>query len=167
MIRKKKESSPESVTYSQPFAAKIVQEGALNKLVVKNQRWYQYQLQKFKPGMEVTLVINNRKPKRTEQQNRYYWGVYLQLIAEKTGEHELDQLHELFKGKFLTEAIVEVLGEKVRIKKSTAELSTTEFGEYIMNIEEMTGVEAPPTENYSLINLDEGLKLRSIEDVEK
>src|SRR3972149_2341739 len=100
MIRKKKESNPESVTYSQPFAAKIVQEGGLNKLVVKNQRWYQYQLQKFKPGMEVTLIINNRKPKRTEQQNGYYWGVYLPLISEKTGEHEIGRLHELFKGKF-------------------------------------------------------------------
>ncbi len=102
---------------------------------------------------EVTLVIHNKKPKRTEQQNRYYWGVYLPLIAEETGEHDLDRLHELFKGKFLTQGVVEVLGEKVRMKKSTTELAIQEFSAYIMDIEALTGVKAPPTESYGLESL--------------
>lgn len=153
-----KEKNPEKITQTQSFAAIIRKEQKQSRLVIKSQRWYEYQLAKFKDGAEVTLVVHNRKPKRTEAQNRYYWGIYLPLVADETGEKDLDRLHELFKGKFLTQGIVEVLGEKVRMKKSTTELSTSEFCSYIMDIEALTGVEAPPTENYGLLELKEGIK---------
>ena len=104
-------------------------------------------------GEKVTLEVHNRKAKRTEAQNRYYFGVYLPLIGKETGEHNIDRLHALFSGKFLTEMVVEVLGEKTRLKKSTTELGVGEFCEYIMNIESETGVAAPPTENYDLAPL--------------
>lgn len=146
---------PENVTYTQLFAAVIRKGPQGNKLVVKSPRWYQYQLDKFKDGEAVSLVVHNRKLKRTEQQNRYYWGVYLPKIAEETGEADLGRLHELFKGKFLTESIVEVLNEKVRIKKSSAMLSKSEFSQYIMDIEAFTGIESPPTENYGLYSIRE------------
>lgn len=144
-----------TVTRSQPFAARIATVDGEKKLIVESKPWYRHNLQKFKEGDHVTLEIHSRKPKRTEQQNRYYWGVYLPLIAHETGEHDLDALHELFKGKFLTEGIVEVLGQKVRKKKSTTELGRGEFSEFIMNIEAETGIEAPPTENYDLAPLRE------------
>ena len=152
-IRKEKEK-PEGVTYTQSFAA-IIQKGENGKksLVVKSPRWYQFQINKFKIGQEVSLVIHSRKAKRTEQQNRYYWGAYLPLIAEETGEKDLDRLHELFKGKFLTEGIVDVLGEKVRIKRSTTDMNVGEFCQYIMDIEALTRVKSPPTENYGLAPL--------------
>lgn len=143
------------VTRSQPFAAKIVRSKTSNEmaLVVQSKTWYQHNLNKFKDGESVTLEIHSRKPKRSESQNRYYWGVYLPIIAKETGEGDLDALHELFKGKFLAEGIVEVLGEKVRKKKSTTELGVAEFCEFIMNIEGLTGIAAPPTENYDLAPL--------------
>lgn len=149
-----------SVTRTQPFAATIRASKVDGKksLVVESKLWYQHQLNKFPDGTKVTLEVHTRKAKRTEQQNRYYWGVYLPLIAQETGEHDLDALHELFKGKFLAEGIVEVLGEKVRKKKSTTELGVGEFCEFIMNIEAMIGVAAPPTENYNLAPLKEGVK---------
>jgi len=152
MAKKPKNKDPrEQITYTQSFAGVIrVGEDGKKKLVVKSQRWYNHQIQKFKVGEEVSLMLHNEKPKRTGRQNRYYWGVFLPLIAKETGEGDLDRLHELFKGKFLTEGVVEVLGEKVRMKKSSTDLSTGEFSEYIMNIEELTAVEAPPTENYDL-----------------
>lgn len=138
------------IIYTQSFAGVIKITDGQKQLCVKSPRWYQVQLNKFKVGECVSLEITTRKPKRTEQQNRYYWGVYLPLISEKTGEQDIDRLHELFKGKFLTIGIVEVLGEKVRMKKSTAGLSISDFCDYIMKIEAETGVEAPPTENYGL-----------------
>lgn len=152
--------SNSSVTRSEPFSAVIRKSKIDGKptLVVRSQRWYQHQLGKFKDGTEVTLEVHTRKPKRTEQQNRYYWGVYLPLISKETGEADLDALHELFKGKFLAEGVVEVLGEKVRKKKSTTELGVGEFCEYIMNIEALTQVAAPPTENYGLAPLKDGAK---------
>ena len=144
-----------SITRSQPFAARIgvADDGVTKKLVISSKTWYQHSLNKFKAGESVTLEIHNRKAKRTEAQNRYYWGVYLPLIAKETGEHNLDRLHELFKGKFLTQGVVEVLGQKVRMKKSTTELGVGEFCEFIMNIEAEIGIEAPPTESYELAPL--------------
>lgn len=145
----KNPETPE-VTYTQPFAAVIRQDGDHNNLIIKSTAYYLHQLSKFKDGEEVTLVIHNKKPKRSIAQNSYYWGVYLPLIAKETGERNLDRLHELFKGLFLTEGVVKVLGKKVRMKKSTTELSRVEFQEYIMAIENETQVEAPPTKNYGL-----------------
>jgi hypothetical protein len=149
--KREKPSKPDTVTRTQTFAG-VIRKGpdGQKKLVVKSQRWYQYQINKFKDGEQVTLEVHNRKPKRTLAQNAYYWGVYLPKVAEETGEKDLDRLHELFKGKFLTQGVVEVLGEKVRMKKSTTELSIGDFTEYIMAIETDTGVKAPPTENYDL-----------------
>jgi len=119
-----------------------------NKLGILSPVWYQHQLNKFKAGEKVTLYISSKRVRRTMQQNRYYWGVYLPLIAKETGNHDLEQLHTYFKGKFLTTGIVEVFGQKVRMTKSTAELNKNDFSEYIMNIEADTGIEAPPTANY-------------------
>ena len=146
-----------SITRSQPFAATIglADDGVKRKLVLQSPVWYNHQLGKFKVGEVVTLEIHNRKAKRTEAQNRYWWGVFLPLIAKETGEYNLDRLHELFKGKFLTEGVVEVLGQKVRMKKSTTELGVGEFCEFIMNVEAETNIEAPPTESYGLVNIRE------------
>lgn len=158
MARAAKDS--QSITRSQPFSAKIVKSkvDGRSTLIVTSKMWYGHQLNKFQDGEVVTLEIHNRRPKRTDQQNRYYWGVYLPIIAKETGESDLDALHELFKGKFLTEGIVEVLGEKVRKKKSTTELGVGEFCQFILDIEVFTGIEAPPTENWELAPLREGVK---------
>lgn len=157
MERNEQKEKPEGVTYSQPFAA-VIQEGedGKKKLVVSSPAWYRHSLQKFSVGERVTLTIHNRKAKRSEAQNRYYWGVYLPEIARETGEKDLDKLHELFKGKFLSQGVVEVLGEKVRLKRSTTELGRGEFSQFIMDIETLTQVAAPPTENYGLEPLREG-----------
>lgn len=112
--------------------------------------YYQNQLNKFKPGEKVTLEKHTRKAKRTDAQNRYLWGVYYPLIAAETGERDLDRLHEYFKGKFLTTGIVQVMGEAVRMKKSTTELSVADFCMFVMDIEALTGVMAPPTQDYDL-----------------
>src|SRR5574343_690791 len=102
MAKKPKNEDPRNkIIYTQGFAAVIKKdERGMNKLIVKSQRWYQHQLNKFKNGENVSLMIHNEKPKRTERQNRYYWGEYLPLIAKEKNEPDLDRLHELFKGKF-------------------------------------------------------------------
>lgn len=161
MPRKPRQASDsQSVTRSQPFAARIVASklDGRKSLVVESKMWYQHALNKFPDGTKVTLEVHTRKAKRSEQQNRYYWGVYLPLIARETGEGDLDALHELFKGKFLSEGVVEVLGQKVRKKKSTTELGVGEFCQFILDIETLTGVTPPPTENWELAPLAEGVK---------
>ena len=134
-----------TTTKTQTFAGVIKIENGKNKLQLNSPEYYQHQLNKFKDKDRVTLYLTNERPKRTTAQNNYYWGVYLPLIASETGENDLDRLHCLFKGKFLTTAIINVLGENVRMTKSTTNLSTSEFTEYIMAIEGYTGITAPPT----------------------
>lgn len=168
-LKKKKSEDSLSITFSQPFAAVINQDPSTGKKVleISSRDFYQHQLNKFKTGEKVTLELHTRKVKRSEAQNRYYWGVYLPLIANETGERNLDSLHQLFSGMFLTKSISMVLGKPVRIKKSTTELGVAEFIEYIMSIEAETGIAAPPTENYDLAPLvvqpmsDENLRRES------
>lgn len=145
--RTQREHVPE-VVETKDFAAKIILKDGKKTLQISSQSYYQHQINKFREGEVVTAYISSRKPKRTIQQNRYYWGVYLPLIAEETGERNLDRLHKLFTGKFLTEEIIEVLGERVRMVKSTTTLSKSQFSEYIMAIEAETGIEAPPAKNF-------------------
>ncbi len=140
------------ITRTESFAAKIKKIGTQNTLIVTSQKWYHNQLNKFKDGEQVTLEVHNRQPKRTIQQNRYYHGVYIPLISQKTGQ-PIKGMHERFRGEFLTEQILTVFGKPVRIVKSTTDLGVGEFCEYIMNIEALTGIMAPPTENYGLAPL--------------
>lgn len=159
-MQQSKKERLDTVTRSEQFAATIKKSAdhVGNILIITSRAFYQNQLNKFRDGEKVTMVIHSRKPKRTEQQNRYYWGAYIPLIAAETGERDYDALHELFKGKFLTKGIKEVLGEKVRIKGSTTDLDIAEFSAFIMAIEEFTGIQSPPVENYDLISLKEGIK---------
>jgi len=162
MIKKKpKNNKPpklsEWITYSQPFTATVIDRNGPwdHQLKITSPEFYQNQLNKFKPGTKVTLVLHTMKTKRSDRQNRYLWGAYYPIIAQETGERNLDRLHELFKSMFLTKEIVEVLGKKVRIKKSSAELSVNDFCEFIMAIENETGIQAPPVENFELAPLRE------------
>lgn len=116
-------------------------------------QYFEHTINQMKEGQTATLTLTEKKPRRTLAQNAYYWGVYLPLIAKETGEADVVRLHYLFRGMFLTTQIVEVLGHKTRVIKSTTDLSVGEFCEYILKIEELTGVEAPPTENYQLAPL--------------
>lgn len=129
------------------FAGKIVEIDGKKRWRPETTHWYQHELNKFKTGEPVTVYYSSKRPKRTEQQNRYYWGVYLPMIAEETG-NDIDDLHTLFKGKFLSKEVVQVFGEKIRRVKSTSSLSVIQFGDYIRRIEGFTGVLAPPTELY-------------------
>lgn len=135
---------------TQQFAGTIEIDKQTNRkrLILLAEKYFKHQINKFPVGAKVSLYVTDKKAKRTEQQNRYYW-MYITMIAEET-RNEVDQLHELFKGEFLTEKIVTVLGKPVRIKKSTTQLSVTEFGDFIRNIEVMTKIESPPTDNYQL-----------------
>lgn len=131
------------------FQAKIVKgEGGKKKLELASTLFWQHTLNKFATGDPITVTLTNKKPKRTEQQNKYYW-MYLSMISEETGQ-DIDDLHALFKGLFLSKGIVEIMGHKIRRAKSTTELTTLQFMEFIKRIEELTGVLAPPTENYVL-----------------
>lgn len=106
--------------------------------------WHSF-LRQFE-GKKVNVEVTENKSTRSQQQHNYYF-FYLGVIEDETGNKRAD-LHELFKGKFLSSGIVEIFGEKVRRKSSTKTLSVGRFVEYLMEIEEFTGVPLPDTQAY-------------------
>lgn len=92
---------------------------------------------------DVSLEVKLEKRTRSGEQNRYYW-LYLGIIEEETG-NDKEILHSYFKNKFLTTSITELYGDKVRVAKSTTELTKGEFGEYLAKISEITEIELPDT----------------------
>jgi hypothetical protein len=59
---------------------------------------------------------------RTEEQNRYYWGVVLKILSKKVGVHPLE-IHSFCK--------INLMPVK---KTSTTNLNKKEFTEYLKNI---------------------------------
>lgn len=134
---------------SQTFLAVIEGDMGAHRLKVLASPYYKTFLNtKFKSGDKVTLSITNKKPKRTNAQNAYYWH-YLGEISKETG-NDPETLHELFKKKFISTRIVDVMGEQVEMVGSTTTLKRLEFGEYIDKIAEFTEIPSPPIENYGL-----------------
>lgn len=76
----------------------------------------------------VQLTVRPARKKRSSQQNKFYWGVVIKLIAEELG-YDSDELHEALKWKFL-----KVNNPKLPTVRSTAKLSTVEFMDYIDQI---------------------------------
>lgn len=82
-----------------------------------------------KYGVEVKL----HKKNRSLAQNRTMW-LWLDLIADYMGESAND-LHDLFKVRFLGYEDVTIAGEEVRRIKSTTGLKPSEFSKYMSQIE--------------------------------
>ena len=49
---------------------------------------------------DVEIIVRPRRKKRSLNQNQYYWGVILKLIADSTG-HTPEEVHHFMKSEFL------------------------------------------------------------------
>lgn len=97
---------------------------------------------------KMTLILKEYKEQRTLRQNAYY-RVYLTIIANETGDDE-DSLHELFKRVCLPQKKIKALGKEIIIPATTTKLSKVEFGDYIKNIEVLTGILSPDPSELNL-----------------
>lgn len=79
------------------------------------------------------VLIRPFKSSRSAAQNRLMWKWYGEL-AGHTG-HDVDELHEYFKRKFLGTEIREVLNEKTEVPKSTTKLKVMEMTDYLQRLE--------------------------------
>lgn len=88
-------------------------------------------------GKEIEVIFRRKRKHRSDPQNRYYWGVVVEMI--RAGMKEMgdkvtpNQVHEFLKWRFLrTQKIDEATGEVLyEYAGSTADLSTVEFSEYV------------------------------------
>lgn len=88
-------------------------------------------------GSVITITMNAGK-KRSNPQNAYYWGgvvPFVQSLFADAGHDDFtaNDVHEFLKKEFNWQEI-EVNGNYVTVPKSTTELSTSDFNEYIERI---------------------------------
>ncbi len=148
---------------SETFAIKIFDvEGTMVARILADKFYRHFLKTHAKVGQEGTLKLTLIKPKRSTLQNNFYW-VYLELISLSCGKSP-DDLHIWAKGKFLSQGITEVFGDKVRRVKSTTELNRSEFSEFMARIELATEVPIPDPEPFNIgLTWDEYKKVKEIQ----
>ena len=81
-----------------------------------------------------TLSLDKYTPRkeRSIPQNSYYHGAIVSVLSEETG-YTPDEIHEVLKWKFLKKEVT-INGESCISTKSTRDLSTAEFEDYLDQI---------------------------------
>lgn len=81
---------------------------------------------------DVLVSVQKKRRRRTLPQNRWYQGVILQLMSEKTGSTQ-DELHEAMKTMFNIKIIT--IGKRVvAIPGTTTTMNTADFSEFIERV---------------------------------
>lgn len=82
-------------------------------------------------GKRIELTVRKQRETRSDNQNRYYWGVIIAILSEHCG-YTTDEMHDALKFKFLSDRNAD---DKGLVKmRSTAKLSTDEFIQYTNQI---------------------------------
>lgn len=96
---------------------------------------------KLLEGEEVTITIEKKFNKRSNNQNAFYWGVLIPIICEllqdATGIYfSSDEAHDVLKSNCnFKELISEATGEVTKIPITTTELTTLEWLQFIEKVE--------------------------------
>ena len=97
------------------------------KLIIENSKEYNLFVWSLN-NKNIELTLGKPSKKRSNQENRYYWGVVLRLLSDQTGYTE-NEMHDALRLLFLrdnTKIIPTLL--------STALLNTIQFEEYMSKI---------------------------------
>jgi hypothetical protein len=85
-------------------------------------------------GKRVSISLERYRKGRSLKANAYLWGVVYRTIAEWCG-HTDDELHEIFKSKFLPRReLLLPTGEEIPLSGTTAALDTDAFSEYVSKV---------------------------------
>ena len=79
----------------------------------------------FKDGTKLDITIRKHKSKRSNEQNRYYFGVVLPILADHFGHDNIEDMHEDMKLKF--NPIESKIEPGKTIGGTTTKLSTVDF----------------------------------------
>ena len=84
------------------------------------------------PTGKYIVKISEYTEKRSINQNKFYWKL-IEIISREIG-YEVDEMHEVFKYKFLQKTLEDVNGNLIKGISSTKKLNTKEFSDYIKKI---------------------------------
>ena len=83
------------------------------------------------------MILELRKPKRSLEQNRYYWAILTDISEQVVPgrAYEPSIWHEYLRALFLPERMIELPDGSVKmVEGSTAELKLDEFSEYVEKV---------------------------------
>jgi len=91
-------------------------------------------------GTPLRLIVTTSETKRNAEQNKRYWGFVLKTIATTAWvdgqQFSADVWHEFFARKFgICEDVTLPGGEVISRRRSTTEMSVSEFGTYMNEVE--------------------------------
>lgn len=93
-------------------------------------------IERLPTGTAWRVVVEPWKPKRSESQNRYLWGVVYPTFTERLDGWEADDVHEFFLGEHFGWETLEGLGRKrVKPVRRSSKLSKQEFSDYVAFIQ--------------------------------
>lgn len=109
-------------------------------LFVKNRELYLQEISGLQQDKEYTIVIRVKRKPRSNGQNKYYWGIVVPQVLRGLKEagfnvFSKDDAHDIIKFKFLKVNLENDSGEFVESFKSTKEMSTSEFKEFIEHLQ--------------------------------
>lgn len=121
---------------------------------------------KYFNDKDVIITFSKPKKSRSNNQNRFYWGVVLPLVQngllDATGElRSVDNIHykillPLFAP--LNEIVNKDTGECISERLTSSEMTTTQFMEYIMEVQkwsaEFLSIDIPNPNEENLLNFD-------------
>lgn len=106
------------------FAANVTEDG---KLVLSSPLAFRQHLAKLS-GKSVEVTVRRFRSKRSNEANRYYWGVVVPLLAEEFG-YEKEEMHEVLAMHFLRIDNCPVTGAPRR--QRTPDCDTSQFALYV------------------------------------
>jgi len=92
-------------------------------------------------GKKVNIIIEQKKKKRSIEQNAYYWGVVVPLVklglTDVGYKIDKEETHDFLKSQFLKKELInEKTGEILKTVGSTQNLSTSDFMDFIAEIQQ-------------------------------
>lgn len=108
------------------------------RLFITDRRRFNEAVAELDDRWDYEVVVRRLHANRSQQANRYYWGVVVGLLSDHTG-FTPDEMHDWLKMRFIPKKLAvcdsngEIKGEFV-LGGSTRKMSIAQFGEYIEDI---------------------------------
>lgn len=84
-------------------------------------------------GKAVSVTFRVPSNPRTLKQNAYYWAVVLTTIATQLG-YSTEEVHSAVKDMFLPRKFLKLGSREVEVRKTTTDLTFTEFQTYLEQV---------------------------------
>lgn len=87
------------------------------------------------PDGNIEITVESERHRRTNAQNRYWWGVFIPAVAQHCGyeQHEHESVHAdvvaHLMPEYTTERVNHITGELQHVRASTKDMDTALFSE--------------------------------------